>query len=592
MPGKSHTPQHKILTDPKVLLVIAILVTSVTIWRIAIYTEKRAFDQIEKTGNTRIALYAASLRDTLERYKHIPYLLARESRIRNLLKGDLPPVRVNQHLEDFSLAAGALIFVMDNKGTTVASSNWRTAQTLIGGNFAFRPYFQDASKGKWGGYYAVGFKTRQPGYFISYPVLDTGNLLGVVVVKVNLEKLQDVWRKSNETIVVSDASGILFLSSRSTWKYKSLRPLPHHTAQWLREVQYLEQPLTLLQFKRKSIQGGNLLQLDGTSFFEQSLQLPEYGWRIHYLTDLQPMNKSVRLAVIISIIVAITMFTCILYLRERRLKLLSEREARKAKAIRKINKRLKEEIALHKETERTLRKTQKELIQAGKLAALGRMSAAIAHELNQPVTAIRTFIASCKIFLQRQQPKQVQQNLDIIDGLTERMTTLTSQLKTFARKNKGREEPIDLVAVIDRVFAFTDPQLQQNGITVIKKMVARGKAIILGDAFQLEQVINNLLNNGQDAMETTADKTIRIDLTIENDHVILSCHDNGPGLPEDILEHLFDPFFTTKDVGCGLGLGLSITYGIVQEMNGTISAANHHKGGAVFTLHFPLAEPQ
>lgn len=571
---------------PAATLLAAILI----IWRAAVFTEEWSLAQIRGTGDSRIALYATSLRDALERYRHIPYILARDPRIRALLRQDLVPVRVNPHLEDFALTAGVMIYVLNDVGDTVASSNWRTEQNLIGENFASRPYFQDARQGKSGNYYSVGFITRKPGLYISYPVLETGKLLGVVVVKVDLEGLENAWQESGETIIVSDAYGVVFLSSRPGWKYSSLRPLPPDTAKRLRETQYLERPLATLAVQRQATEGGNVLRLDDISFLEQSLQLLDYGWRIHYLTDLAPVGRNVGLVVAVTTVFACSLFLILLYLRERRQKLLSRQEAREAQATRQLNELLTKEITQRRETEQTLRKTQKELVQAGKLAALGHMSAAIAHELNQPVTAIRTFIASSRIFLERQQVDQVRANLGHIDKLTARMTSITRQLKTFASKSKGREEPVDLAEIVDRVLVFTGPQLEAGGIQVRTELPARGVAVVRGDGLQLEQVMTNLLRNGMDAMKHGSRKELWISLAAPDGQAVLSCRDSGPGITPEALEYLFDPFYTTKDIGEGLGLGLSISYGIVKEMNGTITAGNDPGGGAVFTLRLPLAE--
>lgn len=570
---------------------MGLLLAAITIWRIAVYTEQYKLDQLRRTGESRISLYTGSLIDTLEKYRPVPYLLSRDIRIRELLRGKRSPLRVNPHLEDFALVANALIFVMDSAGNTVASSNWRQKESLIGNNFAFRPYFQDAREGRSGSYYAVGFKTRKPGFFISYPVLENGGMLGVVVVKVDLEKLERMWRESGETIIVSDSYGVLFLSSRPEWKYSSLRPLPLQTAQKLREVQYLQHPLAALSMDRQVTGEGNILHLDNISFLEQSLQLLDYGWRIHYLTDLTPVTTSARLAILASSVVFAAFFLILLYVRERRQKLLSRQEAREAKAIRQLNELLKKEIDLHKETERTLHETQKELIQAGKLAALGRMSAAIAHELNQPVTAIRTFVASCKIFVERRQSEKVAENLEFINRLTDRMSKVTGQLKTFARKSKGQSGPVDLVAVVERVLAFVGPQLDEQGIQLVKDLPESGKAIVLGDTMQLEQVMNNLVYNGFDAIKVSQQKRLRISLELLATEAVLSCHDSGPGIPEESMEFLFDPFYTTKGIGEGLGLGLSISYGIIKDMGGFIKAENHPEGGALFVVRLPLAEP-
>lgn len=545
--------------------------------------------RIRDTGSSRINLYAQSLRTNLEQFRHLPYILARDRRIHGLLNLEFDAIRVNPHLEDFAAVSSTMIFILDRGGTTVATSNWRTDHDLSGFNFSYRPYFKAARKGLSGGYYAIGSRTGKPGFFISYPVLEEGNFLGVVVVKVNLETIQQIWKKSGEAVIVSDAYGILFLSSNPDWKYKSLRPLPPHTARRLREIQYQGFPLATLKMERQSTTGGNILLLEGKQYLEQSLQLPEYGWRIHYLTDLRGVKNNVHLARTITAVIAGFVLLTFLFFRERRHKLRSREEARKSRIIEEINERLLREIEEHKQTEDNLRKTQKELIQAGKLAALGRMSAAVAHELNQPVTAIRTFTASCRIFLERNQLPQVRENLDFITGLTERMGGITGQLKIFARKSKSGHHVVDLAKIIDKVLLFSAPQIQAAHVTVNSEL-DKDQALVRGDSLHLEQVINNLLSNSLHAMQQSARKEMHMKLQIAEDTVILTVTDSGTGIAEEAMDSLFEPFFTTKDIGDGLGLGLSITYGIIQDMGGSISAENSAGGGACFTIRLPLAD--
>lgn len=317
MTPQPYSLSGRIFKTSGVLVALALLVTALAIWQAARGAERWEYERLRRTGEARISLHADSLHQTLEKFRHIPYLLSRDPRIRGLLQGQLPPVRINPHLDDFAAVAGTLIFVMDKRGDTVATSNWRTEESLMGTNFAFRPYFQDALEGKSGGYYAVGFRTRKPGFFISYPVLETGRLLGVVVAKVDLEKLQESWRDSGETIIVSDGSGVVFLSSRPDWQYRSLRPLPESTALRLRQVQYLDRPLSTLATQRQAASGGNILDLDGRTFLEQSRQLLDYGWRIHYLSDLAPVATTVRLTMAVTAVVAIALLLVLLYLRER-----------------------------------------------------------------------------------------------------------------------------------------------------------------------------------------------------------------------------------------------------------------------------------
>lgn len=590
--GEKESTEKSLVKGRVFYIALLLIFFALSIWQIAEFTETSSLNKLKKSGELRAYLYATSLRDTLEKYRHLPYVLARDPRIVAMLLDDIPSIRISPHLEDFAREAGVLIYVLDRGGTTVAASNWRNRQSLLGHNFSFRPYFLDAKVGLSGGYYAVGLLTRQPGFFISYPVHNEGEFIGAIVVKVNLESMQETWKKSEETVIVSDVYGIIFLTSNPKWKYFSLRPLSNKTINKLRAVQYLDLSLQALEMNRKSLKGHNILALEGNLFLEQPLQLPEYGWRLHYLTNLSKVKDDVSLSVSISTIFGFLFFLTLLYLRERRQKLLSMQKASRAAAIKEINERLLKEIEEHKQTTENLQNTQKELIQAGKLAALGRMSAAIAHELNQPVTAIRTFIASCKILLERQQTDKVSENLDFIGKLTERMGKITGQLKTFARKSKGKEEAVDLVTICLRLISMMKPQIDKSGVSLTTRFPADTSIRVSGDSLQVEQVMSNLLHNALDAMKASAEKKLFIEITADAGKVVLTLIDSGPGIEEEALDNLFDPFFTTKDIGEGLGLGLSISYGIIQDMQGNIRADNLTEGGARFTVELPIFNTQ
>jgi len=572
------------------LLVGAVLLSLLCLvaWALCNSVEQRAMGDLQREGQTRAGYYSRALVDSLEKYRHLPYVLARDARIHSLLKGELDDIRVNPHLEDFGAATGCLIFVMDRGGTTVAASNWRSDLSLLGQNFNFRPYFLDARRGESGGYYAVGLRTRKPGYFISSPVYENGRLLGVVAVKVELADLQRSWRDGKETILVSDFYGVFILSTSDDWRYRTIEPLSTATRKRLVANQYLEKGLDVLPMERTNTEFGNILKIGQQSYLETSNQLPEYGWRLHYLQSLAPVATLMRATQIATIAAAITIFLAVLYLRERKAKKISQRKVREAEAVRELNLLLQREVEEHKRTEKSLRETQRELIQTGKLAALGRMSAAVAHELNQPVTAIRTFLASCAILLERGRYEEVTKNMALIGSLTDRMASITAQLKNFSRKNIGRSEPVDLVVCLAKVLEFLSMQLKEKKIAVATDLVAEGEAVISGHPIRVEQVVINLLINSMDALQGRDDGRIDIKLTREDGTAWLMVTDNGTGIAPDAMDYLFEPFFTTKQEGDGLGLGLSISYSILQEIGATITAKNIDGGGACFLLSFPL----
>src|SRR5262249_38088390 len=237
-------------------------------------------------------------------------------------------------------------------------------------------------------------------------------------------------------------------------------------------------------------------------------------------------------------------------------------------------------------TEARLRATQNELVQAGKLAALGQMSAAIAHEINQPLAAIRTFMASAKIFAQRQNISQVVRNLDLITDLAERMASITNHLKTFARKSEpGQREPVAVDGAVQGTLLLLDSQIAAAGVRLERDVAP--DLWVMGHTVQLEQVILNLVRNAVDAVAGQTDPWIRITARASDDTVLISVSDNGSGIAPEIIGRIFDPFFTTKGIGDGLGLGLSISYGIVQDFGGQISARKRPQGGGEPAVALP-----
>ncbi len=249
------------------------------------------------------------------------------------------------------------------------------------------------------------------------------------------------------------------------------------------------------------------------------------------------------------------------------------------------NRLLQHEVVERQRAEAILRETQNDLIQAGKLAALGQLSAGITHELNQPLAAIRTFSASGTLLLERGMIEPAKENFNRIQELTERMAKLTSQLKTFARKSRGDRQPISVRQAIQQSLDLLANQLSQQRIEIDLHLPDEAVQVI-GDQVRLEQVVINLISNALDAMRDRPRRRLGIDYRLDRQWLWLTVEDSGGGIPDELVSQIFDPFFTTKEVGQGLGLGLSITYGIVKDWGGTLSV-NNGSDGACFTLQLP-----
>ncbi|WP_415884214.1 sensor histidine kinase [Neptuniibacter sp. QD34_54] len=245
----------------------------------------------------------------------------------------------------------------------------------------------------------------------------------------------------------------------------------------------------------------------------------------------------------------------------------------------------------HKVEERTLalREAQEELVQAGKMAVLGRMSTAIVHELNQPLTAIRNYVAICRQVIT--QPEMLEESLLEVDGLTQRMAQITAQLKTYAYKKPEQKQPVSMQMVLENSLQMFKQRIADENVQ-LKLDLPEKTLFVLGDNARLEQVVVNLVKNAIDAMQGITDKELQIELTedSESQQLQLQVIDSGEGIDPALLANLFDPFITSKPMGDGLGLGLAIVKSIMRDLNGDISAGNTEQGGAVFTLLLPICE--
>jgi two-component system C4-dicarboxylate transport sensor histidine kinase DctB len=234
-----------------------------------------------------------------------------------------------------------------------------------------------------------------------------------------------------------------------------------------------------------------------------------------------------------------------------------------------------------------LTEKQAELVQAGKLAALGQLSAGISHEINQPLTAIGHYAHNGVKLLQQGRTTEAMDNFEQISSLTKRSTMIITRLKSMARKHRDSVQPVCLNQVVEHVLTLlkSHPEAQNTQISVAMKLQ---KNTVMAEQIQLEQVVLNLLSNALDAVaDNTHAKKIAIECVHSEGQVELRIADNGPGVAPELYEQIFNPFFTTKEVDQGLGLGLSISYNIIQDFGGQLAVVRHPMKGAIFSLRLP-----
>ncbi|SMF18297.1 two-component system, NtrC family, C4-dicarboxylate transport sensor histidine kinase DctB [Azospirillum oryzae] len=548
---------------------------------------------LQETGHHRLDLYAGSLEREIDKYAYFPATLGLERDVLDLVSGRAPLAwGLNRYLERLNERAGTLsIYVLNRQGRVLAASNWNRPDSFIGEDLSYRPYFVEAAAGRQGRFFGVGTTRGEAGYYLSAPLSEDGAIVGVAVVKVSLEQLEQGWSTVEAPVLVTDENGVVILASVPSWKFTTLRPMDEPTRRHFDQtLQYNARPLPPLGLTPVSriAEDAELVrlprppggQLEETvfpvsgGFLAQTAPLHGTGWT---MTVLSPVAQVTGMAWTRAALAAVgSAFLGILLL------MWMQRRRHLHDLERKVEERT-----------RTLRAAQDELVHAGKLAVIGQLSAGLAHELNQPLAALRTLSGNSVKFLQRGNLEAAQGNLERIAALVDAMGALTSQLKSFARKSSGAPRPVAVRRPIDNALFLLDQRLRRSGVAV--HLDVPEEVTALCDPNRLEQVLVNLVANGLDALAGREDGRLALTARTEDGRVRIDVADNGPGLSADVLPRLFEPFFTTKEGakegGGGLGLGLAISAGIVRDFGGALTGANGPDGGAVFTIDLPAATP-
>jgi len=594
-----------------------ILITVVALCAVAVFfatyfiAAGKARNDLRAAGQRQLQIVALDLQSILDKFETMPFALGALADVDQVLHhpDDAEAVaRLNQTLQSIQRQSRVLaIYMMDDKGMTLAASNWNEDTSFVGRDFGFRPYFSEALAGRFGRFYGIGNVSSEPGYFMAQPIYPAGvprgqgAPIGVMTVKVDLSEFEHTWRSSDDPITLVDSSGVVFLSNRPLWKYHSLRPLDSRRQQELAGThQYADQPIASVGSMRREQRRG---------FGEHIMQaIPKQGWQLMLFPSQARIARVAMLwAMWVALVMAIAAISLwALYQRRRRLQeRLESRDALRRAAqeldatiavrtqeLRVANQALEGRYAKLQQTESLLRSTQNELVQAGKLAMLGQMAAGMTHELNQPLAAIRAFADNAVQFIRRGQLPQVEENLEHISSASAHMGKIIGQLKGFARKSGDAIAVVDLPQTVEAAVLLLRNEFQQQAVAI--EIDVRHPVQVMGDAVRTEQVLINLLRNAIDAVdsvELVADKRVTVILDREGigagAEVVIRIRDTGPGIPDEVVPHLFEPFFTTKSTGKGLGLGLAISSSIVQAMNGQLSAHNLPEGGAEFIVRLP-----
>lgn len=586
---------------------IVVVCAAAFVFAIYLIAARKAGNDIHAAGDRQLQIVALDLESVLEKFETLPFALAFHPDLKQVLTHPTDRAlinRVNLTLQSIQRQAKVnAIYLMDREGNTLVSSNWDEPLSFVGKNFGFRPYFREALNGKAGRFYGIGNTTSEPGYFIAQPVYPAGasapeaKPIGVIAVKIGLTEFERTWSSSDDPLALADSKGVVFLSNRDGWRYHSLHTLSMQDRHYLDgTLQYAGQAISPIASLPKAERAG----------FGEYIAKPvgRLGWQLMLFPSQEKITHaatySALAAALLLAVAAISVWA--VHQRRRRLEErrasrralqraaadLEEKIAQRTEELLTANQRLEAKYAKLKETEHLLRSTQNELVQAGKLAMLGQMAAGITHELNQPLAAIRAFADNAVTFLKRGQTGPAGDNLAHISAASARMGAIIGQLKGFARKSHETVSTVDLAQSIHASAMLLESEFRRHEARL--DIEVHDALLVLGDAVRTEQVLINLLRNALDAVEGAPRKEVKMELQREDAAAVVRIRDSGPGIPEQVAQHLFEPFFTTKPSGKGLGLGLAISSSIVHAMDGQLNARNHEGGGAEFVVRLPLPE--
>ncbi len=571
-------------------LVILALLLAPLLWPLQYFAERYYSEQLAEQNRQTLDLYVANLLGTLRRYEELPQILGGLPVLRQALQQPGDPLLqkiANEALADIRRRTGAdVIYLLQPDGTTQVASNWAQADSFVHRNFAFRPYYREAMQGRLARFFGLGTTSIKRGYYFASAVKEGSRIIGVLVVKVDLEHIERLWGNSPEQLLVIDNYGVVILSSRADWRFHASRPLSAAE----RDEIHANIPYP--------VQDPKPLRLQQSAWLSQSRTLPETGWTVSIYAPRTLIERPVRSVLLIggATLLALLLLLTLLTLSRRhyldRIALeaeakrqLEERVLERTRELENANAQLQQEVHEREQAQRELMRAQDEVVQAGKLTALGTMSASISHELNQPLAAIRSYADNARVLLDHQRTEDARGNLEQISDLTTRMASIIAHLKAYARGARRAPENVQLQPAIEDALSMVASRRRAMNVELLRDVPDAPLWVQAGET-RLRQILGNLLTNALDALAEKAPPRRLWVIASQDQHgVTLTLRDNGPGFSEDALAHAHEPFFTTKTTAKGLGLGLAICDNLLRALGGRLEMGNHLEGGAVVRLH-------
>lgn len=567
-----HTVQQGASLIARLVVAVVIAIAILLIWISNLYLTNRFTQETKSRAELRVALYSGNISSELQRTSVVPLLLSRDPLLITALNsGDFSAT--SQRLISIKDEIGAeSLVLLDEDGRAVAATDRRE----IGTHHRNLAYYTEALRSADTVFTTTKLETGGLQFSYSRKLERGQEGIGVIVVEVGLGKLEQKWAFAAEAIMVADSKGMVILSSEPRWKNQTVEEALIVTDAPSAIERAFQATSEWSQTPTDAItQGRAIMRIENKIGFQ--------GWRLTYFTTFASVRERVNGVLAIEIMGFAILVAVVFYVLSRRAVQQSFILQRESIELRALNERLSEEIEEREKVERDLEVAEQSLAQSSKLAALGEMSAAVSHELNQPLAAMKTYLAGAKLLLQRHRPDEALSSFQRIDDLIGRMGAITWQLKSYARKGGDDLVPVDMREALSAAMSMMEPWLNQMEVKITQN-IPREPVMVLADQLRLEQVIVNLLRNALDVMKELKERELDI-LMSGGETVKLSVRDNGSGI--DDLEQLFEPFYTTKKPGDGVGLGLAISSGIINDLGGRLIARNGAKKGAIFEIQMP-----
>lgn len=585
----------------RIRIVAACLVAVLFIIELVLLAERWAEDRAARATETQARTVAINqaglLTSELQKFRLLPLVLAEYPDVRSVLahprEDGVDRYRLDRALELLATRTdAAAIYVINRRGTTLAASNWRTSSSFVGKSYVFRPYFTEAMRHGSSELFALGTVSGRPGLYLARRIDDRGTPIGVVVVKVEFAAIEAGWPLSAGITLATDAHGVIIVTNRPELRFTTTKPLDAPTLNRVRRtLQFGRTPPPNAPLKRS----GRIIRmppLEGESKFGfAEVASPLADGRLIVLLSMKQEIAAARAKALILLLtlglVALLIAVAALRSAERRRTARVTREtlerevAARTAELRQANADLMEESAERAAAEHRFRDAREALAQANRLGMLGQIAAGVAHEINQPTAAVRAYAENGAALLQKGDAATAKDNFDRIVSLADRIGSITSELRNFARRRSNAVGKVPLARAFEGVRLLLGNRLGcQLHFDVSPDII---ETEVVGDQIRLEQILVNLIQNAADALHGMAGGRIVVAARrSDSANCTITVSDNGPGIDPTIRDQLFTPFTSSKPNG--LGLGLAIAQSIARDLGAEL----RHDDTATVGTHFIL----